>query len=516
MIRCDVVPDLEHERRRECFCRGDADRDRADVRTPQNLHRCRRLGRRREVDEVIVQVKGRGERDFRCPAAGHRVCEDAPDGADRRHLRRDKIDSGILRPAARLKIAVEGPQGDAPRVWGEAHADARPAGTFEDARPRCDEIGECSGLCQHGIDLPGAGRDGERHIRCHGPAAQDGGNRQHILHGRIGAGADTYLVDRHPRKLGHRADVVGAVRAGGEGDERREVDRDRLVIHGVGVRLYGAVGSLAPLAHEEFPRPLVGGKEGGRRAELRPHIGDGGALGYGKRLHPRSVVFQNGTDPALYAEAPQDLQDDVLRADPGAELPGEVHADDTRHGDIVGAAPHRHGDVEPPGAHAQRTEPTGGRRVAVGADERLTGHAEAFEMHLVTDAVPRTGETYAVPRGDRAYVTVVVGVFKPRLQGIVVNVGDRELGLHLLRAHGFQLQIRHGTGRVLRQGLVDPDRDLLPDAHLARDEMLPDDLPCECLSHVLSFRFCEMPGGQLLDERLQFLRAHDGGSPVFI
>jgi hypothetical protein len=50
-------------------------------------------------------------------------------------------------------------------------------------------------------------------------------------------------------------------------------------------------------------------------------------------------------------------------------------------------ARHRHGDLE--AAAADREHPGGarGRRVGVGAEERLARHGEALEVHVVADAV---------------------------------------------------------------------------------------------------------------------------------
>jgi len=44
----------------------------------------------------------------------------------------------------------------------------------------------------------------------------------------------------------------------------------------------------------------------------------------------------------------------------------------------------------------------------------------------------------------------------------VIDVGDRLLGLHPGDPHRLELQVRHRSGGVLGEGLVDPDGDLLP------------------------------------------------------
>ena len=48
------------------------------------------------------------------------------------------------------------------------------------------------------------------------------------------------------------------------------------------------------------------------------------------------------------------------------------------------------------GADGQHPEPAAGRRVRIGAQQRLARHAEALQVHLVADAVARAREDYAV------------------------------------------------------------------------------------------------------------------------
>ncbi|MPN65081.1 hypothetical protein SDC9_212860 [bioreactor metagenome] len=54
-----------------------------------------------------------------------------------------------------------------------------------------------------------------------------------------------------------------------------------------------------------------------------------------------------------------------------------------------------------------------------------------------------------MPFGDGLYVFVVIGIFKPGLQHVVVDIGDRELCLDPADVHGLKLQVGHRAGRVL-------------------------------------------------------------------
>jgi hypothetical protein len=121
--------------------------------------------------------------------------------------------------------------------------------------------------------------------------------------------------------------------------------------------------------------------------------------------------------------------------------------------------------------------------VTVGADEGLPWYAEAFQMHLMADAVAGAGEPDAVLGGDGLDVSVVVGVFKAGLEGVVINIGHRSLGFDPVNAHGLKFQIGHGAGGILGQGLVDAQSHLSSRLHAATDQMGSDQLFCQCLSH---------------------------------
>ena len=57
------------------------------------------------------------------------------------------------------------------------------------------------------------------------------------------------------------------------------------------------------------------------------------------------------------------------------------------HSYVVCAAAHRNRDVKSTRAEREHADASAGRGVAVRADERLAGDAEALKMHLMADAV---------------------------------------------------------------------------------------------------------------------------------
>ena len=123
--------------------------------------------------------------------------------------------------------------------------------------------------------------------------------------------------------------------------------------------------------------------------------------------------------------------------------------------------------------------------MAVGADQGLARHAEALQMHLMADAVARAGKPDPVLFRHRLDVAVVVGVFKARLEGVVVDIGHGALRLYPVQTHGLKFQIGHSAGGVLGQGLVDPQGGLLTGDHAAAHQVGRDNffnnIPSHCL-----------------------------------
>ena len=113
MVGCDVVPDLENELAGKVLFRCFADGNRLDIGTALHDDGVRLCGRCGHFNQVVVDAEMGGNGDFGRLSEGARVGKDACDGGCRRGLRRDEIDLGVRGAAARLKVAVEGAQGNA-------------------------------------------------------------------------------------------------------------------------------------------------------------------------------------------------------------------------------------------------------------------------------------------------------------------------------------------------------------------------------------------------------------------
>ena len=132
-----------------------------------------------------------------------------------------------------------------------------------------------------------------------------------------------------------------------------------------------------------------------------------------------------------------------------------------RHLHVERLAGHGQGHLQPAGADGQHAQRAGRRRVAVRAQQGLARLAEALHVHGVADAVARAAEPDAEPLAGALQEEVVVGILDIRLDQVVVDVLGRDLGLHAVQAHRFQLQHHQRAGGVLGQGLVDADADFL-------------------------------------------------------
>ena len=205
--------------------------------------------------------------------------------------------------------------------------------------------------------------------------------------------------------------------------------------------------------------------------------------GSNELIHALARVLDDLAHAALDREDPQQLEDDVLRTDIGPQTAGQLDPDDLGIGDVVGAAAHRDRDVQTARADREAADAARGGGVAVAADQGLAGGGEPLKVNLMADAVAGAGIPHPDPLCDRADEDVVVGVLKPVLQRVVVDISNRELGAYPGNPHGLKLEVGHRPGRVLRQGLVDPQPDLRARLHLAVDKVRGDDFLCDTLSH---------------------------------
>ncbi len=196
------------------------------------------------------------------------------------------------------------------------------------------------------------------------------------------------------------------------------------------------------------------------------------------------MVLEYLAHAALHRQPAQQLEDDVLGGDPGLQLSRQPHADDLGRRQVVGAAAHGDRHVQAAGAYGQHAGAAGRRRVAVRAQQQVAGGAEALQVYLVADAVPRPREVDPVLGGHGLEEAVVVRVLEARLEHVVVDVGDGEFGPHLGDAHRLELEVRHRAGGVLGERLVDADADLGARLQFAGDEVVSEDLSGQVLAQV--------------------------------
>ena len=104
----------------------------------------------------------------------------------------------------------------------------------------------------------------------------------------------------------------------------------------------------------------------------------------------------------------------------------------------------------------------------------------------MADAVARAGIPDPVLLRDGGDEAVIVGVLESGLERVVVDVRDAALRLDLSDPHRLEFDVGHGSGGVLRQGLVDLQADLLPLLEDAVHGMCLEDFFRECESHEYS------------------------------
>ena len=99
------------------------------------------------------------------------------------------------------------------------------------------------------------------------------------------------------------------------------------------------------------------------------------------------------------------------------------------------AARHRNGDVDAARADSDHPETAARRRMRIAAEQRLARLAEALQVQLMADAVAGLRVDDAVTLGHRSEEVMVIRVLEANLDGVVVNVGYRQLVAHMADAH---------------------------------------------------------------------------------
>src|SRR5919205_561175 len=315
-------------------------------------------------------------------------------------------------------------------------------------------------------------------IPTHGPGQREVGVAG--VHRR----AHAHLGDRRPRHLLDRHDVVGVVRLGHQRPELAEVDLHAVVVLGAVVGPDVREVVLALLAAQPVSRLLVGREDRRGRAELGDHVRDRPALGDRQVGRARPGELEDLVLAAAGAQAPQELEDDVLGLHPRPlQRPLQANLDHLGAGDLVGMAGHRHRDVEPAGADRDHAQGAARRRVRIGADEDLAGPREALERDVVADAVAGAREPGSVAPAVGLQHAVVVGVLEVELDDVVVDVLDRPPDADARHADLLELHEGHRPGGVLQERLVDAHADRLPGPQLALDEVLGEDPARQVLGH---------------------------------
>ncbi len=153
----------------------------------------------------------------------------------------------------------------------------------------------------------------------------------------------------------------------------------------------------------------------------------------------------------------------------GCSAPVRLHLVHAWARQVELAAPHSHRHIQATGSDSYHPHAAARRRVTIGTQQGGARFAETLQVHLMANTIARLREHHPVLGRNALQVLVVVCVLETDLYRVVVHVADREIGAHPFQAKGLELQVGHGAGGVLGQGLV------YPDAYLAAGAPRTDD-----------------------------------------
>ena len=192
---------------------------------------------------------------------------------------------------------------------------------------------------------------------------------------------------------------------------------------------------------------------------LGAHVADGALAGGREAPGAGPEVLDNGTRATAHREDVGDLQDDVLRGGPTAQLAGQVDADELGPAHVPREAGHHVDGVGAAHADGHHGEAAGVRGVAVCADHHPAGEGVLLEHHLVDDpgaGLPEAGAVAGTDRGqevidlpvpvdgrEQVCPAVVAG-----LDEVVAVCGGRNH--HLVEVGCHELQPGHLGGGVLQ------------------------------------------------------------------
>ena len=221
-------------------------------------------------------------------------------------------------------------------------------------------------------------------------------------------------------------------------------------------------------------------EDGAGCTQFSTHVGDGSTFRHAQACNAVAGIFINLIHATLNGFLLEYIKDDVLGAHACTKFTGQAHFNHFRHGDVVAAPCHCSGNVNTAGTDCEHPQATAGRGVGVVTDKGFAWNTKVFEMYLVANTVARTriGETEVF--SGTLNEQVVIKVFRATLQHVVVDVSHRTFGFNTVDAHCFQFEVRHGTGGVLGQGLINTNTDFIACLHFTVGDMRSNDFFCQC------------------------------------
>ena len=279
----------------------------------------------------------------------------------------------------------------------------------------------------------------------HGLPFQDTCHTHHVLIAGVGAGANEHLIHLNGTHAFHRIHPVRHVGAGHQRLQGIQVNFQRFVISSVCIRGKGCEILLPSLSTEELPGHFIAGEHRSGCAQLCAHVGDGSTLRHGQGCNALACVLHHLTHAALYRQAAQHFQNNILCRYARLQLPRQVHIHHLGASHVISTATHGHSHVQSACADGDHADAAASRGMAVRAQQGHAWHAEPLQIHLMANTVAGLGAPNAVLAGHGLDVHMVVGIFKAGLQGIVINISHRLFRAHTFHAQGFELQVGHGA-----------------------------------------------------------------------
>ncbi len=250
----------------------------------------------------------------------------------------------------------------------------------------------------------------------HGVAAFSG-PATHLGGRRIGLEPVAERLHERAPHARERDPVLRALRTGERRFDRRQVEREDLAEHRLGVAVAAEeplllrvpldeVDPVAPVREGEVAEHLVVDREiRRRRTVLGTHVRQGRAIGDRQRRQAVAEELHERADDAVGPEHLGERQHEIGRGGAGRQLAVDPHPDHHGLRQEHRLTEHRGLGFDPPDAPAEHAEPVDHRGVGVGPDERVGQRhavprrhdlAEMLEVHLVTDAGARRHDAEAV------------------------------------------------------------------------------------------------------------------------